>query len=157
MRYLILLFVHVLTTVVRVSRPGGVRSVIAESALLKHQLLILNRSRRRAPNLRVRDRFIAGLCSLFLRPTRLVRSAILLKPSTLLNFYRILVKRKYRLLFSSTRRKKPGPKGPSEDLIRAVVEMKKRNPAWGCPRIAEQIALAFGDSKATHSEVFEFG
>ena len=54
-----------------------------------------------------------------------------------------MVNRKYRLLFSSTRRDKPGPKGPSENLIRAVVEMKKRNPAWGCPRIAEQIALAF--------------
>ena len=146
MRDLILLFVHVLTTLVRVPRPGGVRSVIAESALLKHQLLILNRSRRRAPNLRIRDRFIVGVCSLFLRPTRLVRSAILLKPSTLLNFHRILVKRKYRLLFSSIRREKPGPKGPSDDLIRAVIEMKKRNPAWGCPRIAEQIALAFGIS-----------
>src|SRR5207237_6830703 len=36
-----------------------------------------------------------------------------------------------------------GPKGPTEELIRAVVEMKKRNPPWGCPRIAEQIALAF--------------
>ena len=22
--------------------------------------------------------------------------------------------------------------------------MKQRNPAWGCPRIAQQIALAFG-------------
>jgi len=144
MRDLTVLFVHLLTTLVRVSRPGGVRAVIAESALLKHQLFILNRSRRRAPNLRVRDRFIAGFCSLFLRPTRLVRSAIVLKPSTLLNFHRSLVKRKYRLLFSSTRREKPGPQGPSEELIRAVVEMKKRNPAWGCPRIAEQIALAFG-------------
>src|SRR5438045_4959453 len=91
--------------------------------------------------LHVRDRFIAGFCSLFLRPTRLVRSAIVLKPSTLLNFHRSLVKRKYRLLFSSTSREKPGPQGPSEELIRAVLEMKKRNPAWGCPRIAEQIAL----------------
>ncbi len=26
----------------------------------------------------------------------------------------------------------------------AVVEMKRRNPTWGCPRIAQQIALAFG-------------
>ena len=26
----------------------------------------------------------------------------------------------------------------------AVVEMKQRNPTWGCPRIAQQIALAFG-------------
>jgi len=28
-------------------------------------------------------------------------------------------------------------------LIRAVVEMKQRNPNWGCPRIAQQIALEF--------------
>jgi hypothetical protein len=28
--------------------------------------------------------------------------------------------------------------------MRAVVEMKQRNPRWGCPRIAEQMALAFG-------------
>jgi putative transposase len=31
----------------------------------------------------------------------------------------------------------------SAELIRAVVEMKQRNPNWGCPRIAQQIALAF--------------
>jgi putative transposase len=30
------------------------------------------------------------------------------------------------------------------DLIRVVIEMKGRNPSWGCPRIAEQINLAFG-------------
>jgi len=27
--------------------------------------------------------------------------------------------------------------------IHAVVQMKQRNPNWGCPRIAQQIALAF--------------
>jgi hypothetical protein len=26
----------------------------------------------------------------------------------------------------------------------AVVAIKQRNPTWGCPRIAQQIALAFG-------------
>ena len=26
----------------------------------------------------------------------------------------------------------------------AVIDMKRRNPTWGCPRIAQQIALAFG-------------
>jgi putative transposase len=30
--------------------------------------------------------------------------------------------------------------------VAAVVDMKRRNPSWGCPRIAEQIALAFGIS-----------
>jgi transposase InsO family protein len=28
--------------------------------------------------------------------------------------------------------------------VRVVIEMKRRNPTWGCPRIAEQINLAFG-------------
>jgi transposase len=51
--------------------------------------------------------------------------------------------RKYRGLFSQKRRGKPGPKGPSAELIRVVVETKQRNPNWGCPRIAQQIALAF--------------
>ena len=105
--------------------------------------LILNRSRR-APNLRASDRLIAGLCALLVLPRRLVRSAVVVKPSTLLNFHRALVHRKYRLLFSPKHRAKPGPKGPSPDLIRAVIEMKQRNPRWGCPRIAEQIVLAFG-------------
>ena len=142
MRDLILLFVHVLATSIRLVRPGGVRSVLAESVLLKHQLLTLNRSHRRAPNLRGSDRLIAGLCALLVLPRRLVRSAVVVKPSTLLNFHRALVHRKYRLLFSPKHRAKPGPKGPSPDLIRAVIEMKQRNPRWGCPRIAQQIVLA---------------
>jgi hypothetical protein len=79
MRNLVILFVHLLTTVARLASPGGVRSVVAESVLVKHQLLILNRSRQRAPNLRLSDRIIAGCCALFMRPSRLIRSAIVLK------------------------------------------------------------------------------
>ena len=72
-------------------------------------------------------------------------SAIVLKPATLLHLHQILKKRKYRrLLFATKRRQRPGPKGPEKELIDAVVEMKRRNPNWGCPRIAEQIAVAFG-------------
>jgi hypothetical protein len=58
MRDIVILFVHVIVTVVRLAKPGGLRSVVAESALIKHQLLILNRGRKRAPNLRVSDRII---------------------------------------------------------------------------------------------------
>jgi putative transposase len=86
---------------------------------------------------------LAGLMAISVRPTRLLRSAIVLKPSTLLRFHKAMSKRKYRLLFSPDRRRKPGPKGPSAELVGAVVEMKRRNPNWGCPRIAQQIALAF--------------
>jgi len=117
--------------------------VVAESVLVKQQFLILNRSRHRSPNLRVCDRVVAGLCALLMRPDRLIRSAIVLKPSTLLSLHRALKNRKYRLLFSLKLRKKPGPKGPGPEVIAAVVQMKHRNPTWGCPRIAQQIALAF--------------
>ena len=117
--------------------------MVAESVLLRQQLLILNRSRQRSPNLRSSDRPVAGLCALLIRPARLIRSAIVLKPSTLLSLHQALRNRKYRLLFSSRRRGRPGPKGLSQELIEAVVQTKQRNPSWGCPRIAQQIALAF--------------
>ena len=131
MRALVILFLHVIATLARLLGPGGIRSVIAESVLIKQQLLILNRSRQRSPNLRSSDRLVAGLCALLIRPTRLIRSAIVLKPSTLLNLHQTLRNRKYQLLFSPKRRRKPGPKGPSRELIEAVVQAKQRNPAWG--------------------------
>ena len=68
----------------------------------------------------------------------------MLRPSTLLAFHAALVKRKYRRLFSPKRRGKPGPTGPSPQLITAIVEIKKRNPSWGCRRIAQQLCLVFG-------------
>ena len=48
------------------------------------------------------------------------------------------------MLFSPKCGRQPGPKGPNQELIQAVVELKRRNPNWGCPRIAQQIMLAFG-------------
>jgi len=53
MRDFAMLFVHLIVTLAQLARPGGLRSVVAESVLLRHQLLILNRGRERAPNLRV--------------------------------------------------------------------------------------------------------
>ena len=87
MRDVVILFLHLIVTVVRLARPGALRSVIAESLLVKHQLRILNRGRKRAPNLRVAERIIAGLCTLFMNPARILRSAIALKPSTLLHLH----------------------------------------------------------------------
>ena len=144
MRDCLILFVHLIVTVARLAGPGGLRSVVAESVLVKHQLLILNRSHKRAPNLCAADRVLAGLCTVFLDPARIVRSAIVVKPSTFLHLHHLLQKRKYRRLLSPQRGRRPGPKGPNPELIDAVVEMKRRNPRWGCPRIAQQIRLAFG-------------
>ena len=138
-----MLFIHLVVTVARLLGPGGTRSVVAESLLVKHQLLILNRSRTRAPDLRPSDRIIVGLCAILMRPARLLRSAVILKPSTILRFHRELVKRKYRRLFTPKTLGKPGPKGPSPDLVSAILQMKRRNPNFGYQRIADQIALVF--------------
>ena len=101
-----------IATLARLMGPGGLRSVVAESVLVKQQLLILNRTRHRAPNLCASDRILAGVCALFMRPARVIRSAIVLRPSTILEFHRALRTRKYRWLFAPTRRR-TGPQGPS--------------------------------------------
>src|ERR1700693_3885662 len=91
------LFAHIATLVC----PGGVRAVVAESLLLKHQLLISSRARRRAPNLNSFDRFLLGLGSRFVSPSRIPKLAVILKPRTLFRFHEALKRRKYRWLFSS--------------------------------------------------------
>src|SRR5262249_11040751 len=128
MRDVAIVILHLIVTMVRLARLGGLRSVVVESVLVKHQLVILNRGRKRAPNLRTEDRVIAGLCSLLMRRARIVRPAITLKPSTLLDLHAVLTKRKYRLLFAPRCGRRPGPKGPTKELIAAVVAMKQRNP-----------------------------
>jgi len=135
---------HLLATLARLLGPGGAKAIVADSLLMKQQLLIINRSRRRAPNLTHTDRMLLGFWSLFLDPHHLQRAAVVLRPSTLLNFHDMLKKRKYRLLYTSRRKGKPGPKGPTQELIDAIVELKRRNTRFGCPRIAQQINKAFG-------------
>ena len=73
MREILLLFVNVVVTVIRLARPGGLRAVVAESALVRHQLLTLQRGRKRAHNLSVSDRIIAGLSVLAMMPARVLR------------------------------------------------------------------------------------
>src|SRR6478736_9192603 len=90
MRDIFTLFLHAIVTIIRFAQPGGLRAVVAESVLMRHQVLILNRGRKRAPNLQVSDRIIAGLCTLLMRPARVLRSAIALRPSTLMHFHKML-------------------------------------------------------------------
>ena len=145
MRDVLLLAIHLFVTIVKLMRPGGLRAVAAESLLLKHQLLISNRSRQRAPNVTTLDRFVLGLAALFVNPRRFPKLGALIRPATLLKFHRALVDGKYRRLFSSaSSRLKPGPKGPSAEIIAAIIDLKSRNPKFGCVRIAQQIAHAFG-------------
>jgi len=144
MRELFILIAHLLATLAKLARPRGLGAVAAESLAVKQQLLIMKRSQRRAPRLTSWDRLVLGVCALFVSPKRLSKMAVIPQASTLLGFHHALVKRKYHLLYSSRKRRRPGPKGPSKELIDAVIEMKRRNPRFGCRKIAEQISSAFG-------------
>jgi putative transposase len=144
MKDLLVLLAHLLTTIAKLLGPGGARAVVADSLLMKQQLLVISRSRRRAPNLSALDRVLPGFWSLFLDPRHIQRAAVIIRPSTLLKFHGLLKKRNYRLLYSAGRQGKPGPKGPPAELIKAIVALKQRNPRFGCLGIAQQIARAFG-------------
>jgi putative transposase len=144
MKNLLLMLAHLLSTIAKLLGPGGAKAIVADSLLMKQQLLIINRSRQRAPNLTPIDRILLGFWSLFLDLHHIQRAAVILRPSTLLKFHDMLKKRKYRLLYTARRKGKPGPKGPSQELIEAIVELKRRNSRFGCPRIAQEINKAFG-------------
>jgi putative transposase len=144
MRDWLVLMAHLIVTIIRIMAPGGARAVVGESLLLKQQLLILNRSRRKAPPLRALDRILLGLGTILVSPQRILKVAVAIRPATLLRFHRALVQRKYQWLFASKTGRRPGPKGPSKELIAAVLELKRLNPRFGCPRIAQQISHGFG-------------
>ncbi|MHB8415706.1 MAG: hypothetical protein ACYDDA_12665 [Acidiferrobacteraceae bacterium] len=74
MRSLLILLVHALTTLARLLGPGGMRSVVAENLLIKHQLLVINRSRHRVPALSPADRILLGWLPLFVTPRRLLQA-----------------------------------------------------------------------------------
>jgi putative transposase len=93
-RDLVLLAIHLVVTLTKLLRAGGIRAVIAESLLLKHQILISNRSRQRAPHLTTLDRFALGVITLFMNPRRIAKLATILKPTTLFKFHKALVDRK---------------------------------------------------------------
>jgi putative transposase len=145
MRNLLLALLHLAVVTAKLCGAGGVRAVMAENLLLKQQLIVLRRARKRAPNLTRSDRLLCGFWSLFLSAGRIQKVAIALRPSTLLAFHQALVRRKYRRLFSANlSTKRPGPKGPDEALVQAILELKSRNPRFGCPRIARIVTQTFG-------------
>jgi hypothetical protein len=67
MKDFLLTLLHLAVTTAKLCGPGGVRAVMAENLLLKQQLIVLRRARRRAPNLTQSDRLLCGFWSLFLR------------------------------------------------------------------------------------------
>jgi putative transposase len=122
-RDLAVLVLHLLVTIARFLGPGGARAVVAESVLVRHQLLILNRNRKRSPNLRLSDRIVAGLCALLMRPGRLIRSAIVLKPSTLIGVERTSASRRTRQITDPSLEHPPGGSSRSRKSVVSIIAM----------------------------------
>jgi putative transposase len=144
MHVLLKLSIDLLTVIIGMVKPGGIKAVVAENLILKQQLLLLNRSRKRSPNLPNLHRFIFGALGQLIQQSRFSRVSVAFRPSTLIAIHRHFTKRKYRQLFASKPKKKPGPKGPDPEIVRAVVDFKRFNPRCGCRRIAQQLSSTFG-------------
>ena len=138
------LLIHFIVTLIKLSKPGGVKVVMAETQAMKQQLIVMNRGKRRAPKLTSFDRIFFGLMAFIMGEKRLHKVSVILKPATILKFHKALVQRKYRGLFSNKARGKPGRKPRDKALIELVIEMRQRNPGVGYGRIAMQIYEAFG-------------
>ena len=63
MNALFIVFGHLLYVIVRLMRPGGVRTLIAKNLLLKQQMIMLNSERSRAPNVPSVQKLILGFLS----------------------------------------------------------------------------------------------
>ena len=63
----------------------------AESMALKHQLLVVHRTRKRAPPMTPWVRLVFGLCSLWIAPDRRKKVSVVFRPSTFQRFHDALV------------------------------------------------------------------
>jgi len=144
MKELVELLIQFVVTLCKLSRPGGVKALVAENHALRQQLVVMRRCNKRSPRLKSSDRFLFGFLALFISEVRLWRIAIIVKPRTILSFHRALVNRKYSRIYSNKVVKKSGRKPPDQTIVDLIVDMKKRNPNIGYGRIAMQIYETFG-------------
>ena len=110
MRDLFILVSHLLATIAKLLGPGGARAIIADSLLMKQQLLIINRHRKRAPRLTPLDPFLLGFWSLFFTHRRIQQAAVIIRPTALLKFHQSLKQRKDRLLMRLLEKPYPAQK-----------------------------------------------
>ena len=84
--------------------------MMAENLALRQLLIVSGRNLSRASQLKTQDRWLLSTVTGFIAGSRLLKIAIVIKPSTLLNFHKALVRRKYKLLYSNKGRNNPGRK-----------------------------------------------
>jgi transposase InsO family protein len=117
--------------------------LIAENALLRHQLALLKRQSKQ-PRLKPADRLSLLLLA---RVTRTWRQALLIvQPATLLRWHR----EGYRLFWKWKSRKRNSQPRISEETIALIRRMAEENPLWGAERIrGELLKLGISVAKRT--------
>ena len=63
--------VHLLITLFTILKPGDIKAIASENILLRQQLIVVQRNRKRAPNLNTSDRFLFALLYSLISPSRL--------------------------------------------------------------------------------------
>jgi hypothetical protein len=91
------LICYVISILLKYIQPGGMKAFAAENAILRKQLGIVQRNKKRSPKLSTSDRIILGFLAAFISPKRLAKSAIIVKPKTLLKLHKCLVKTHFLL------------------------------------------------------------
>jgi putative transposase len=104
-------------------------SLHLEIIALRHQLAVVNRSRRPRNRLTAADRMLWAWLS---RTWRGWRSAVhIVKPATVIAWHR----RGFRLFWTLKSRQRTGRPGVPPEVRTLIQELSDANPLWGAPRI----------------------
>jgi putative transposase len=134
----------VIRTWMRLCAGAPHRSLLAEVVALRAQLIVARRKISRA-RLSPIDRLILGFTYHFLSPRVRLKTLILVKPQTVLKFHRWLVNKKSSRLYRNFQRKSGRPP-LSKEIKTLILEIKQKNPLFGCPQIAAIILDRTGTS-----------
>jgi len=110
---------------------SAVAALELENAVLRHQLVVLQRTVKR-PELRRSDRVVLAVASGLLPRERW--PVFLVSPQTLLRWQRELVRRKW------TYRRRRAGRPPLDPQVRELIlRLGRENPRWGCVRIQGEL------------------
>jgi putative transposase len=101
----ITLLLHFIRIAIMLFKPNGTRSLMAENLMLRKQLVKLSRKHQRSPRLSFADRVMLAVLIHFVKSSRLLKSAIIIKPATILKFHKALINKKHRIFFCKITKK----------------------------------------------------